>query len=108
MPAWLAALWGPKFLEDFVFRFHYVRIRLYLSYVNCQAFLGLRVPRNEWGSWEVLLKKGGERKKRAVGKGEENFEKAIRAAEMLALKMDISLEGETGNRIFGMVIEHLV
>lgn len=66
---------------------------------------GLRVALNEWGSWEVLLKKEGDRKKRAIGRGEENFKKAIRAAEMLALKMGIPLERETGNKTFGMVIE---
>jgi integrase len=66
---------------------------------------GLRVALNEWGSWEVLLKKEGDRKKRAIGRGEENFKKAIRAAEMLALKMGIPLERETGNRTFEMVIE---
>jgi integrase len=66
---------------------------------------GLRVALNEWGSWEVLLKREGDRKKRAIGKGEENFVKAIRAAEMLALKMEIPLARGTGNRTFGMVIE---
>ncbi len=66
---------------------------------------GLRVALNEWGSWEVLLKKEGDRKKRAIGRGEENFKKAIRAAEMLALKMGIPLARETGNKNFGMVIE---
>jgi len=66
---------------------------------------GLRVALNEWGSWEVLVKREGDRKKRAIGKGQENFKKAIRAAEMVALKMGIPLAKETGNRTFGMIIE---
>jgi hypothetical protein len=66
---------------------------------------GLRVALNEWGSWEVLLKKEGNRKKKAFGRGEENFKKAIKAAEMLALKMGISLERKAVNKTFGTVIE---
>jgi integrase len=66
---------------------------------------GLRVALNEWGSWEVLLKKEGDRKKKAIGRGEENFKKAIKAAEMLALKMGIPLERETVNKTLGTVIE---
>jgi integrase len=66
---------------------------------------GVRVVLNQWDSWEVLLNLGGERKRRAIGKGEENFRKAIKVAEMSAAKLDIPLKKEGGNRTFGVLIE---
>ena len=66
---------------------------------------GVRVVLNEWGSWEVLLNNGGERKRRAIGKGDENYRKAIKVAEMSAAKLGIPLEREGGNRTFGTLIE---
>ena len=65
---------------------------------------GLRVVLNEWGSWEVLLNNGGQRKRRAIGKGDENYQKALRVAEMLAVKLGIPLEREGVSRTFRLLV----
>jgi hypothetical protein len=66
---------------------------------------GIFVVPNEWGTWQVVLKRGSERKKKSFGKGEQDRQRAIKAAELLAAKLDLTLEKQKGDRTFGMVAE---
>jgi len=52
---------------------------------------GISVNLNEFWSWEAILRRGSDRKKKAIGKGEENFQKAVRAAELLAAGLGLPL-----------------
>ena len=52
---------------------------------------GISVNLNEFGSWEAILRRGSDRKKKAIGRGEENFQKAVRAAELLAAGLGLPL-----------------
>ena len=52
---------------------------------------GISVNLNEFWSWEAILRRGSDRKKKAIGKGEENFHKAVRAAELLAAGLGLPL-----------------
>ena len=56
---------------------------------------GLYVTLNEYGSWAVIFKRGTERKKKSFGKTEEDLRKAIKAAELLAAKLGLTLEKQT-------------
>jgi len=66
---------------------------------------GLYVTLNEYGSWAVIFKRGTERKKKSFGKTEEDLRKAIKAAELLAAKLGLTLEKQTSAVSFGKFIE---
>ena len=66
---------------------------------------GLYVTLNEYGSWAVIFKRGTERKKKSFGKTEEDLRKAIKAAELLAAKLGLTLEKQTAAISFGKFIE---
>jgi integrase len=61
---------------------------------------GISVNLNEFGSWEAILRRGTDRKKKAFGKGEENFLKAVRAAELLATGLGLPLLRHVANMTF--------
>jgi integrase len=62
---------------------------------------GISVNLNEFGSWEAILRRGSDRKKKAIGKGEENFQKAVRAAELLAAGLGLPLLRHAVDMTFG-------
>jgi integrase len=69
---------------------------------------GIFVSLNEFGSWELILRRGCDRKKKAIGKGGDNLTKAIKAAELLAAKLELPLNREESpatKRTFSMVID---
>lgn len=66
---------------------------------------GLYVTFNEYGSWAVIFKRGTERKKKSFGKTEEDLRKAIKAAELLAAKLGLTLEKQISAISFGKFIE---
>jgi hypothetical protein len=66
----------------------------------------ISVTPNEWGSWLLILRRGSDRKKKAFGKSEEDQQRAIKAAEMLAARMGLILEKQMGTgRTFGKVAQ---
>lgn len=75
---------------------------------NYKIAEGIYVRISHRGSWEVVYKKGGDQKRQAFGKGDENLTRAVKAAELLASKMDLPLnriENPTAKRSFSMLIE---
>jgi hypothetical protein len=68
---------------------------------------GVMVTRNEWGTWQVLLRQGMERKKKSFGKSTEDRDRAFKAAEMFAVRMGLALEKQTEGEIrtFEMLIK---
>jgi integrase len=66
---------------------------------------GISVTPNEWGSWLLILRRGSDRKKKAFGKSEEDQQRAIKAAELLAAKLGLTLEREVTERTFSTLIE---
>lgn len=74
---------------------------------NYRIAEGIYVGVSHRGSWEIVVKRGGDRKKKAFGKGDENLTRAIKAAELLAAKLGLLLNREehASSRTFGMVIE---
>jgi integrase len=66
---------------------------------------GLYVTLNEYGSWMLIFKRGSARKKKSFGKTEEDLNRAVKAAELLAAKMMITLENTNAEKIFGELIE---
>jgi len=69
---------------------------------------GVYVRISHRGSWELMAKKGGVQKRQSFGKGDDNLFKAIKAAELLAARLDLPLnrlEVPAAERTFGMVIE---
>jgi integrase len=67
-----------------------------------QVAEGISVTPNEWGSWLLILRRGSERKKKAFGKTEEDLNRALKAAELLAARLGLALERQ-GDRSFGQV-----
>jgi len=67
---------------------------------------GISVTPNEWGTWSVILRHGPERKKKSFGKSEEDRRRAIKAAELVAVRMGLNLEkqADTETRTFEMLI----
>lgn len=63
---------------------------------------GLFLTLTERGSWQVVLKRGSVRKKKSFGKTEEARERALKAAELLAARLGLTLERRT-DRTFGMI-----
>jgi integrase len=53
---------------------------------------GLYVALTEYGTWQLVFKRGRERKKKTFGPGEEELSRAIKAAELLAARLGLTLE----------------
>jgi integrase len=71
-----------------------------------QVAEGLLVAQNEWGTWQVLVRQGAERKKKSFGKTEDYRVRAIKAAELLADRLGLTLERQSEEgRTFGMVAD---
>lgn len=66
---------------------------------------GISVSPNEWGAWQLVLRRGPERKKRSFGKNEEGQRQAIKVAELMATRLGLTLEKPVTDRTFGMVAE---
>jgi integrase len=66
---------------------------------------GIFVTLNEFGSWEVILRRASHRKKKAIGKGEDNFKKAVKAAENLAAGLGLTFMREATDMTFGMLAQ---
>ena len=72
---------------------------------NYTIAAGLYVRISHRGSWKILYKKGGTQRKQTFGKGEEGLIKAIRAAELLATRLRLSLQREDEHRTFRDAID---
>lgn len=68
---------------------------------------GIRVARNEIGKWEVNMKRGGQRKSKTIGEGEEGFKEAIEQAEKLAAQFGILKPPETEKTFWQVAQEWL-
>jgi integrase len=66
---------------------------------------GVSVTPDIRGTWLLVLRRGAERKKRSFGKTEEDRRDAIKAAELMAIRLGLSLEKRTTDRIFSTLIE---
>jgi integrase len=66
---------------------------------------GIFVTPNEWGIWQVILKRGADRKKKSFGKTEDDRQRGIKAAELLATKLGLTLQKQKGEMTFGNLIE---
>jgi hypothetical protein len=53
----------------------------------------------------MVVRRGTERKKRSFGKTEEDLHRALKAAELLAAKLNLPLEQPLRERTFGQVAE---
>lgn len=64
----------------------------------------LFVQFTEYGTWQLVLRKGAERKKKTFGKGDDELQRAIKAAELLAARLNLNLTTRTDiGRTFGMM-----
>jgi hypothetical protein len=64
----------------------------------------LFVQFTEYETWQLVLRRGVERKKKTFGKGEEERQLAIKAAELLATRLRLNLAEQTDTgKTFGMV-----
>ena len=73
-----------------------------------QVAAGITVAPDEYGTWMVIARLGpGQKKKKAFGKTEEDRQRAIRAAELVTVKMGLDLEkqADTEIRTFEMLIK---
>ena len=74
-----------------------------------QIAKGITVAPDEYGTWMLILRPGrGQKSKRSFGKSEEERQRAIKAAELVAARLDLPLNREENpavERTFGMVIE---
>jgi len=66
---------------------------------------GISVTPDERGTWLLVLRRGTGRKKRSFGKTEEDQRQAIKAAELLATRLGLTLEKLVTDRTFDMVAE---
>ncbi|MEJ2071578.1 MAG: site-specific integrase, partial [Syntrophobacterales bacterium] len=66
---------------------------------------GLYVKLNAHESWWLVLSKGKENKKKSFGKGEAGLVRALKAAELLAAKLDLALSQPARPRTFGAMAE---
>jgi hypothetical protein len=66
---------------------------------------GLYVELNAYDSWRLVLRRGTESKKKSFGKGEANFARALKAAELLAVKLGLVLAQSARPRTFGAMAE---
>jgi hypothetical protein len=71
-----------------------------------QVAAGITVLPDEYGTWMVMANLEMGRKKKAFGKSEEDMRRAIKAAELLAVKMGLTLEKQqnTETKTFEMLI----
>ena len=66
----------------------------------------LFVQLTQHGTWQLVLRKGSDRKKKTFGKGEEELHRTFKAAELLAARLGLTLDRPTeADRTFGMIIE---
>ena len=66
---------------------------------------GLYVELNAYDSWRLVLRRGTESKKKSFGKGEANYARAIKAAELLAARLGLALAQTARPRTFGAMAE---
>jgi len=68
---------------------------------------GINVAPDEYGTWTLIARPGaGQKKKKAFGKSEENRQRAIKAGELLAAKLGLTLEKKINTAItFGMMTQ---
>ncbi len=66
---------------------------------------GVSVTPDIRGTWLLVLRRGAERKKRSFGKTEEDLRDAIKAAELMAIRLGLSLEKLTTGRTFFTLME---
>jgi integrase len=67
---------------------------------------GLYVRRSHRGAWEMVVKRGKEYKRKAFGKDEEGLQRAIKAAELLATRLKLTLAKTAPvERLFGAVAQ---
>jgi integrase len=71
-----------------------------------QVAAGITVLPDEYGTWMVMANLESGRKKKAFGKSEEDMRRAIKAAELLAVKLGLALEKQqnTETKTFEMLI----
>lgn len=62
---------------------------------------------DERGTWLLLIKSGPDRKKKSFGKSEEDRQRAIKVAELVAARMGLPLErqADTIPKTFEMLVE---
>jgi hypothetical protein len=68
---------------------------------------GITVAPDEYGTWMLIIRPGpGQKKKRSFGKSEEGRRQAIKAAELVAVRMGLNLEkqADSETRTFEMLI----
>jgi integrase len=70
-----------------------------------QIATGINVAPDEYGTWMLIIRPGpGQKKKRAFGKTEEDRQRAIKAAVMVATRMGLTMEKQLDSGItFGMM-----
>jgi integrase len=70
-----------------------------------QIASGITVAPDEYGTWMLIIRPGpGQKKKRAFGKSEDDRRRAIKAAELVAVRMGLTLEQQKDSgRTFGMM-----
>jgi integrase len=68
---------------------------------------GITVTPDERGTWLLVVRSGTERKKRSFGKTDEDRQRAIKAAELVAAKMQLTLEKQENTEIrsFEMLVK---
>ena len=66
---------------------------------------GIKVLMDERGTWLLLIKSGRNRKKKSFGKTEEDLQRAIKAAELVAKKMRLPLERKADPKIFETLVD---
>jgi integrase len=64
---------------------------------------GISVTTDVRGTWLLILRRRTERKKRSFGKTEEDRQKAIKAGELMAIRLGLTIEKSATDRTFGMV-----
>ena len=66
----------------------------------------LKVRRRRRGAWEMVLKRGKEHKRKGFGKDDEGLQRAIKAGELLAARLGLTLEKAAPvERLFGAVAQ---
>lgn len=53
---------------------------------------GLFVQLTQYGTWQLVLRKGSARKKKTFGKGDEELLRAFKAAELMSARLGITLD----------------
>jgi integrase len=69
-----------------------------------QIATGINVAPDEYGTWMLIIRPApGQKKKRAFGKTEEDRQRAIKAAVLVATRMGLTLEKMDAVRTFGVM-----